>query len=157
MSWWKKVGNAFKKAFNAIKNFIKKHWKLILLIIVICVAAYFAWQYFALSAATKTTLVGAGASAGSSVITSASAGKAAGYVGAAAVAPSSGIVSRIISTITDIGKSGAKFVADNPGIVGAVGGGIALTGLLKNKKLLLLLGCGLLLTLFIIKGGGSKS
>lgn len=158
MGFWKKVGNAFKKAFTSIKNFIKKHWKLILLIIVICVAAYFAWQYFALSSASATTLTSAGASAGgSAVISAANAGKAAGYVGAAAVAPSSGIVSRIISTVTEIGKSGAKFVAENPGVVGAVGGGIALTGLLKNKKLLLVLGCGLLLTLLIVKSGGSKS
>lgn len=156
MSFWKKVGNTFKKAFDAIKNFLKKHWKLILLIIVICVAAYFAWQYFTLTAASKTTLVGASAAAGSSAISAANVGKTAGYVGATAVAPSSGVVSKIIGTVTEIGKNGAKFIADNPSIVGAVGGGIAITGLLKNKKLLLLLGCGLLLMLFLIKGGESK-
>lgn len=157
MGFWKKVGDAFKKAFNGIKNFIKKHWKLILLIIVICVAAYFAWQYFAMSSASASTIAAGRASgAGSAVISSASAGKAAGYVGAAAVAPSSGVVSKIISSVAEIGKNGAKFIADNPGIVGAVGGTAVVAGLLKNKKLLLVLGFGLLLTLILVKSGGSK-
>lgn len=143
MSFWKKIGSGISKAFKAIKSFIKKHWKLILVIVLICVLAYFAWQYFALTAASKTTF--AATSTGALGLAAAKAGHGAtsGLVGAAAVAPASGIISKLIGSLTTIISKGIKFIGDNPGITGSIAGGSILMGLLKNKKLLLLLGVGL--------------
>lgn len=143
MSFFKKLGSLLGKAFKAVKEFIKKHWKLLLVIILICVLAYFAWQYFATTAASKTTFAASASGAAGLAATSAGHGVTTGLVGASAVAPTSSVISRLISSITTIAGKGVEFVKNNPGIVGTVAGGSVLLGLLKNKKLLLLLGVGL--------------
>lgn len=143
MKFFKKLGKVLSKAFKAVKEFIKKHWKLILVIILICVLAYFAWQYFALAAANKTAIAATTSSAWGLAATQASHGATNGLVGAAAVAPTSGVISKLLGSITTIAGKGVDFVKNNPGITGAIAGGSVLLGLLKNKKLLLLLGVGL--------------
>lgn len=152
MKFFSKLGKVISKAFKAVKEFIKKHWKLILVIVLICVLAYFAWQHFAVAAANKTAVAATSSGALGLAATGASHGVTTGLVGASAVAPTSGLISRLLSSVTTIAANGAEFVKNNPGITAAIAGGSIFAGLLKNKKLLLVLGVGLSLILLTKRG-----